>query len=305
MKSALVSAAALALLCGCGQMSVSNFQKSEHSGVKENKLAFVLVYPNGKNRDLSALAPVIGADKDLQSAMVEACDLSPDFKISAVPPPVIPVFATLGKLIFDLFMDDQVRQLEGLKKAAQGSYSDKQQMAGGELRKQTCALAVRYKEKETDYGLVALLKLVKQSDNRSFVLEPAYVRAKNAVVVTEKPSDNKPATIGISVAVSVKGITKQKSGSLGLQQIGEGVVSVPKLALGPNSPAVKCEPKPRCPTSDLIPYPEAAGEVVSVALSVAEVGKISIDFDQSIAETKAIKEAIGPVLKDSIKELLK
>ena len=308
MKKSIIGSAALVMLSGCSLMAVSNFQKSEHSGVKDNKVALIFIEPKVKYADLVSTSPVIGGDKELQSVLVDTCGVSPppDFTASGLPAVGVPLIATGVKLLFDLFMDNQVRQLEGLKKAAQGAYSEKQLISGADLKRQRCALVVRYKEGEKDYGLVALVKLVKQSDERSFVVEPAYVRAKNAVVVTEKPSEaDKPATIGIAIGVSVKAIVKQRSNLLGLQQVGEGVVSVPKLALGPNSPPVKCDAQSKCSTSDLVPYPETGKEVVSVTVSVAEVGKISVDFDQSIAEIKAIKEAIGPVLKDTVKELIK
>ena len=310
MNKAIIGIAAVMMLSGCSNMSVSNFQKSEFSGVKDNKVALIFIEPGVKNSDLNNIAPVISRDQDLQSMLVTACGVpAAEFKMSAVPPVIVPVIATLGKLLFDMFMDNQVNQLEGLKKAAQGAYSEKQLISGADLKRQTCALVVRYNEEKEgakDYGLVALVKLVKQSDDRSFVVRPVYVRAKNAVVVTEKPSEaNKLATIGISVGVSIKAIIKQRSNLFGLQQVGEGVVSVPKLALGPNSQPVKCDVISKCSTSDLIPYPETGKEVVSVAVSVSEVGKISVDFDQSIAETKALKEAIGPVLKDTIKDMIK
>lgn len=308
MNKAIIAIAAVMMLSSCSNMSVSNFQKSEFSGVKNNKVALIFIEPHAYNPDLNAIWPVISEDEDLQSVLADyPCQaLVPDFRTATLSPVPVLVFATGGKLLFDMFMDNQVRQLEGLKKAAQGAYSEKHLISGADMKKQSCALIVRYKKDEKDYGLVALVKLVKQSDDRSFVVEPAYVRAKNAVVVTEKPSEaDKPATIGIAVGVSIKAITKQRSNLLGLQQVGEGVVSVPKLALGPNSQPVKCDAKSKCSTSDLIPYPETGNEVVSIAVSVAEVGKISIDFDQSIAEIKAVKEAIGPVLKDTIKDLIK
>lgn len=312
MKKAIVGVAMLVMLSGCSHISVSNFQKSEYSGVKGNKVALIFIEPKVKYADLIATSPVISGDKDLQSVLVNTCEVlapTPEVKILGAPPVVALIAPIVGKLLFDMFMDNQVRQLEGLKKAAQGAYSEKQLISGADLKRQRCALVVRYKEGEKDYGLVALVKLVKQSDDRSFVVEPAYVRAKNAVVVTEKPSEADkpatPATIGIAVGVSIKAITKQKYNLLGLQQVGEGVVSVPGLALGPDSKPVKCDAKSKCSTSDLIPYPGTGKEVVSVAVSVAEVGKISVDFDQSIAEIKAIKEAIGPVLKDTIKDLIK
>lgn len=309
MKKAIIGITAVMILSGCGSMSLSNFQKSEFSGVKDNKVALIFIEPGVKNADLNELVPVIGGDKDLQSMLVNTCRVpAPDFKISALPPVIIPVIATIGKQLFDLFMDKQVSQLEGLKKAAQAAYSEKLLISGADLKRQSCALLVRYKEEKEgakDYGLVALVKLVKQSDDRSFVIQPVYVRAKNAVAVTEKPTEaDKPATIGIAVGVSIKALTRQGSNHLGLQQAGEGVVPVPRLALGPTSKAVVCDDKSRCSTSDLIPYPETGKEVVSIAVSVSEVGKISVDFDQSIAETKAIREAIGPVLKDTIKDLI-
>lgn len=306
MKKAIIGITVVMMLSGCSNMSVSNFQQSEYSGVKGNKVTLIFIEPKMKNADLVAISSVISGDKELQSVLANTCGVpAQDFTKMAVPL-VGTVIATAGKLLFDMFMDNQVRQIEGLKKAAQGAYSEKRLISGADLKRQSCALTVRYKEDEKDYGLVALVKLVKQSDDRSFVIEPAYVRAKNAVVVTEKPTEaDKPATIGIAIGVSVKAITKQRSNLFGLQQVGEGVVSIPKLALGSHSQPVKCDAQSQCSSSDLIPYPETGKEVVSVAVSVAEVGKISVDFDQSIAETKAIKEAIGPVLKDTIKDLIK
>lgn len=306
MKKEIIGIAALILLSGCTNMSVSNFNKSEHSGVRGNKVALIFIEPKEKNEDLIKISPVINEDTVLQSMLEATCGVPVQATTESA---VVGLIATAGKLLFDMFMDNQVRQIEGLKMAAQAAYSEKRLISGADLKKQSCALVVRYKEiKEgaKDYGLVALVKLVKQSDDRSFVIEPLYVRAKNAVVVTEKPSEaNESATIGLSVGVSIKAITKLRSNVLSLQRMGEGLVSIPNLALGPNSKPVKCETKSKCSTSDLIPYPETGKEVVSVTVSVAEVGKINVDFDQSIAEVKAIKEAIGPVLKDTIKDFIK
>lgn len=288
------------LLAGCSQLSVLNFEKSEYSGIKDNKLAFVLIEQGGDNDALLRLASVIGRDEDLRGALSKVCKVSAEkTKALALPPAA---FATVGKLLFDLFMDNQVRRAEGLKKAAQGAYSDKLQISGANLQKKNCALAVRYKENDKDYGLVALVELQRQADGRSFVMQPVFVRAKNAVVVTEKPSDGKPAVIGVAIAMSLKGIVRQRTNAPSLQSLGEGVVAVPRLELGPLPPAVTCPEA--CTKSDLIPYPERGNEVVSIALSIAEAGKISIDFDQSIAELKAIKEAIGPVIKETLKEAL-
>jgi hypothetical protein len=297
---ALIVAAALVAASGC-----ASFEKSEYSGVRENRLALVLIEPGRGGTDLAALKPVIEADRNLLARLEEDCGVPPEFKTLLVPE-LVPLVSAFGKLIFDLFMDGQIRKAEGLKKAAQGSYADRRLLSADELRRQTCALAVRYKEGEKNYGLAALVRLARQADGRSFVIEPVYVRARNAVVVTEKPSAAaKAASIAVAIGVSVKGVARQKTGVPALQPIGEGVVAVPGLELGPDPKALACVPRPHCPTSDLIPYPDAGKDVVSVTLSVAESGRIGVDFDQSIAELKAIKEALGPALKETLKETFK
>lgn len=302
MKARIVAAAMLVVLSGCG---TTNFQKSEYSGVKENKLALVLIQGGATNADLKALMPVFQADKNLLAKLDEDCGVGSDAMIAAVPE-AAGLIASIGKLIVDLFMDAQVRELEGLKKAAQASYSDRKLVSSAALRRQNCALAVRYKDGDKDYGLAALVRLAKQPDDRSFVVEPVYVRAKNAVAVTEKPSEaNKQATMAVAIGVSVKAVAKQKTNVPTLQAVGEGVVTVAKVEVGPRGAAAGCLPKTRCPSSDLIPYPEAGNDVASLTLSIAEAGKINVDFDQSIAELKAIKEALGPALKDTLKEALK
>ena len=50
----------------------------------------------------------------------------------------------------------------------------------------------------------------------------------------------------------------------------------------------------------MIPYPKKDGSIVSVAMSIAETGHVGIDFDQREAELKAIKEALGPALKEGL-----
>lgn len=87
-----------------------------------------------------------------------------------------------------------------------------------------------------------------------------------------------------------------------LTPIGEGAVTVPKLKIG--GPAELCGT--RCPTSDLVPYPIHGKELnaISLSVSVTETGNVGIDFDAAAAEIKAIKEALGPAIADTLKGLL-
>jgi hypothetical protein len=98
---------------------------------------------------------------------------------------------------------------------------------------------------------------------------------------------------------------KQLSGVAGLFPVGEGVFSITNLQIGPDGSKVspvwcKTDAEKLCPKSDLVVYPNE--NPVSVTFSVTETGKIGYNIDQNIAELNAIKEAIGPAIKDALKE---
>lgn len=232
------------------------------------------------------------------------------------------ILAAGGKLLFDLYMDAKIRKNEELKNAAQASYSEKIVLSDVDLKKAKCALIVRDAIKNGDskkenvsnnkaraLGLVILIKL--ENKDQAFVMYPLYVKANNAVAVTKegenKEGENRAyAEINISIAASTKGIGKQESGVPGLFPVGQGVFSMANIPLGliePSDSYLWCNGTKACPTSDLIVYPNRAP--ASITFMVSESGKVGFDVDQYIIELKAIKEAMGPAIKEALTEHLK
>lgn len=299
------------LLTGCAT-TLSNFEKSTFSGVTKNKVAVVLPdYDSEFQNAGEPIATFINDDPQLKKLIASECR-TPPVK-AMIAPAVIPIATALGKLAFDLYMDKQMRAAEDLKKAAQTSYSGSVILSDGSLANKNCALIARYSSESDPQnmpGLIALVKLVKEGDS-AIVVSPRYIKATNSAAVTRKSDGSAPEEINLSFAVSTKTIGKQQSGLNGLFAVGEGVFSVARVQIGPKGKSYVCPdasaPNPTakaCPTSDLVAYPSVGGPV-SITFAVTETGRIGVDVDQSIAELKAVKEAMGPALKDSLKEYFK
>ena len=293
-------------ITGCHTNTVRDFKASDYSGAKGNKahIAFIEKHPDWTPDAL--LKSYLDAHQSYSEFISKEC--SPDPIL--LPSELIPIISSFGKLLFDLKMEKKLRQLEALKKSAQGSYSARTFINLSDLEKQKCIILTRYnKNKETknlELGLLYVAKIISKSQKNAFVISPIFIRAENSAVVTSKGTEvNGKVTlpaINTSLALSLKSINADKIGIPTLTPVGEGAVSVPNLEIGPNGKEFLCNNK--CPTSDLIPYPKSGADPISFSLSLTETGIIGINFDERSAEIKAIKEALGPALKDSIKEYL-
>ena len=287
---------AIVLLTGCNHLSIQNFERSPHSLVSDNKSGIVV---RDGVEDWSS-SPVIKKyyeeSSEFKTAVSSACATT---KIAMVPE-LIPIAASLGKLLFDMQMDKNTKEIEKLKKAAQATYSSRVILPAGEFNKSSCAVLYRYDEKNESIGFVSVLKLERRGEG--FFVTPTYIKAINTVAITKRPEEGKSAKINASIAVSLKAIGAEKNGLPQLAAVGEGVTTVVNVDVGPTGKAACVE---GCDSTDLVPYLADDKKIVSVTFAITETGKLGIDLDEKLSETKAIKEAIGPALKDALKEYLK
>lgn len=221
----------------------------------------------------------------------------------------ISIAIAAGRWLFDLFMDRRLKGLEERKAAASQSYSataffDK----GSELRTKIAILLIRHKKGEEAPTFAALLQIRQRGGKgdraggdgdqpKAFTFEPIYVRAVKAVAITSENA----AAISVSLALAIKSLNQGKDGPVELVAAGQGAVTVAKLEIGKNKQPFVCQGD--CPVSDLIPYPPA-DEPCSVSLAITETGDLGFDVDARIAETKALKEALGPAITQALTEAL-
>ena len=312
MKRTLIFLSICYLLVGCNNGYVKIDHGSLLKPVVGNKLAFLMLKPGLEIPADNYIMSEIATDANLKKLVHEQCIKEPQPVADGVGPEVIPIITTFGKYVFDNHMDKKLRDLEALKKAAQGSYSEKAFLTAESLRQYQCAALARYTEKDAkrSLGLMAVIKLkppIKNMPNSAdaFIIEPIYIKAINSTVKTKRTSGHgenvKLASINVSIGFSVKSIGKDESGLPVLGKVGAGAVSVPNVVLGSDAknPCVK-----QCAHSDLIPYMNLPAAAVSVSMSITETGKVGVNFKQREAEIKAIKEAFGPAIKDALKESL-
>lgn len=285
------------VLGGCNHLTVNNFERSDLSAVSGNKVGLITLK---ELKDIpkkhSPLLKYMKKNDELADAIKSTCK-APAHKAS---PTLIPIASALGKLVFDRLIDKNTKEIEKLKKAAITSYSQRVILPSNVFNKHTCGIIYRYDAEKNDVGFVSVIKFKKHGN--AFSITPTYVKAHNTVAITKKPDNEKEyANINASIAVSIKAIGKDKNGLPSLSSIGEGVVTIPNIKVSEesnNSCYVECG------SSDLIPSLTNSNQFISVTFSVTETGKIGVDLDEKIAESKALKEAIGPAIKEAVKEYL-
>ena len=294
------------VLAGCSSLSAWTFRRDEASGAAEGTVVLhsktALAHqaiPTGAV-DVASLTK---AFPQLEPALEGQCTFAEpqSGKKGAFAGVLIPV---LGKLVFDLYMDKKVHDLEALKKAAQADYAVSASLPAQELKAAVdsgeCLLVLRRNEEQADKpgGFVAVLKLSKayKDATQAFTFQLIFVQALDAVAVTR--AADKPA-ISVALALTVKGIGKQQNGLPLFGEAGQGAVSVPNLLIGAKSEP-KCV-KGSCPASDAIPLMLPDGAPAVLGIGIVEKGHVGIDFDMSKSELQAIKAALGPAISDVIK----
>ncbi len=143
-----------------------------------------------------------------------------------------------------------------------------------------------------------LLLRIERKGDAAFVLTPIYASTRTAVAVTAPGETGKPAKIGLSGAVVVRGVTKTSGGHQTVEIVAEGTFKVGGLPLDGTNP---------CPTScsgsDLLAYPnKGASDWSSLTIAIAEQGSVGFAIDPALSQLKAFKEAMGPTIKDVLKE---
>lgn len=300
MKKYIGLPIAIAFLSGCSNLSIQNFDRSPYSLVSDSKSSVVLRGGTGDWSTSPPLQKYSETNPDFNAAISGACTIKEKAPSEKIAPAFIPIVVSAGKLLFDLQMDKNTKKIEKLKKAAQATYSNRLILTADEFRESTCAVIYRYDENNEAVGFVSVLKLENQGEG--FVVSPSYVKANDTVAITKRPEEGQNAKINASIAVSVKAIGAEKSGLPLLTSIGEGVTTVVNIDVGP---AGKAACTKGCDSSDLVPYVADKEKVISVTFAVTETGKLGIDLDEKLSEAMAVKEALGPALKDSLKEYLK
>jgi hypothetical protein len=283
------------------------------SGAGDQAVSLVVLDQNGGRPTNPVLATAL-SDPELKASLLDDCGIDVDVATAAGAMGV-PVLIALGKFLFDQALDERMKRLEELKKAAAPSpYSASVILGPGTLTptKQKCFLLVRqHPQKKDELHFAALLRMTDHA-KKAFTIEPVHVRALNAVAVTASEHPH----VAVSFGMALKTLSKEKrNGVVDLIPAGQGSVSVSKVPLvskdekkPPTSMAVKC-PKSAvgtavfqaCPRSDLIPYPPD-NMPVSVSIAVSETGNVGFSIDAAVAESKAVKEALGPALVELMKE---
>ncbi|WP_173048510.1 hypothetical protein [Nitrospira sp. KM1] len=315
MNPALLMLAFLLMPVAC-----SHFDKSELSGAKKGVVSLVMIpetdITHARANDL--VMTQLMKDRNFETVLTSSCLTDRD----GLQPVSTPMVNAGGQESFE-YPEAELPAQEQLRRSGQASYSARAILADSRLQDYRCALVVRgpkYRASE----FVALIRFNHLTEN-AFQIQPAYIRLAKSVAVTvetpPKPPDNEATvskpSIDVSVAVAIKSLEQHTSGMLGLTETGGGVFTVHGVELGDlikvsNKPdqlwfgkAYTCQPErdtPRekyhCPSSDLIPYPSQP-HPLSISISITETGNVGVGFDQTAAESRAIKEAIGPVTKET------
>jgi hypothetical protein len=305
----------VAALQGCATIGFWGFTPAEASGQGRGVVKLYLHGVNGtKPEKYTPDEKTIAAYPGLQEKLDECTRAEAGAQTLGVV--VLPV---IGKLLFDLYMDKQARDLDALKASAEKSYSARMVIGADVLfagvSRGRCFVLTRTVDKDTVPQFVGVLaleraprELVVGRPVQAFTFTPTYVAARSAVAATKNASKPK---VSVSFALTVRGIGTQDNGLPTFAQVGEGTYTVSNVQVGtPVSPQKAiCQPDQDgkgqvCPTSDPIPL-VVGNTTLAVGIGITETGDVGVNFDAAKSELGAVKAAIGPLISDILKEKLK
>lgn len=290
MRSILVFVIGI-VLAGCvGQPP----KKADLSGTADSHLYFAL----DGSADYKTLYNKLPLPDD-KSAVDTLCLPLPKVE----PQALIPVAPLIGAIVaagVDWYFSYQQAEIDAWKKAASATYSNRIYVTRDLLEKGSkCLIVVRvdanpttgpaYADNQKD--LVAIFAIASQRN--FFILTPKYVREGRSVAATSFVDSH--ATVDVSFAFSMKGVTGKADEPPALKDLGSGTTTIAKVELG--AKAMQDDAlKNNSMSTDMVPLPPGSVSPISLTLAVSETGHPS-DVDQLSAENKAMQTAVGAVLK--------
>lgn len=301
------------------QFKVSNYIDKTDDTYKE------ITSPPGINKKIyinfKRLHNELADNKTIKEIITKNClpdisvsDDSQPKAVAAIAVAITPLLIAGGKMAFNYYMDQKVKELEKIKKGGQDLYSGSAIVTADQFAQCKCAILTRTntdgKEGSSPkIGLIAIVKINKYPENsdikKALTIQPLYIRAYNSAAYTKKIGEKETGAISASIGFAMKTISKpdSKTNLRAISKIGETVVTVTDIQLKRKQDTLTDEVI--YPKSDMMPFPPKEASPISITMSVKETGDVGFDFDQAKAEVEALKSALGPAVESSLTELLK
>jgi hypothetical protein len=304
LRIALIIGSA-ATLSGCANWwAVQQFQPSPLGGHTKGTLSMAM-FP-ASAADLSALDAQ--TDSETAVAVRRHCAARPT---ATGPQPlggVLPVLlGTLAKSAVQVWLDGQVRRAEAIATAATASTGLTVALDPQDVKMARCLVVMRTSQVAAgeatappDLSMVlrVLPSALPQADASALRVQPVYVRLRRSAAV---PRDEPQPKMRVSVALVLRAFAQPRDGLTRLAVVGEAVVQIADVALGPHG-AAQCADC-NCPTSELLPLPLARGPI-SLSIAIAEQGRTGLDVKAVSSDLKALRDAMGPAIGDAVKDLV-
>lgn len=287
----------LLLLGGCASAWKATFFKEDGSSGKTGEVVEVAAVGPKADDSSSGRLPL---DGEAAKLVDEQCGPIVD-KQRSVTGAVTVLLPILAKYGFDAALQALDRNVDELRKrASPEAYGGRIFLAPGD--QVSCIVVVRKAKqdvKNSDEGrqseprgpLTLVLKL--RERGKAWIVEPIYAGANTAIAITKPGKGGDPAKIKLAGVVAARGI------DAGKHEVELGSFSVSNLTLDGNNACPG-----QCKKTDLILRPSSS-HWASLTITVAELGDVGIPIDAALAELKAFREAMGPALRDVLKEELK
>lgn len=326
-------------MSACAGIPILDSRESQYVGGRGGGKVELFVFQD--KQPLTALKEplktYIDSNRQLKELLVRECELVPPStyeKLIAAPILAV-ILPSLGKFLYDQYLEANLQKIEELKEASQRSYSDRVFLPLSQVRTERCGILMRYNESantknkakedaKSEMHFIGVIKILPKNANdpslnyfdqskkksattlktQPFTIQPIYVKVNESLALTKNSGKEEPPMVNVTVGASLKVQGTRPNGVPGYFSIGEEVVSVGDVKIGTNADPTICDDD-KCPESDLLPAPTSDPEALGIlTISIVETGRLPFQTEQASAELRAIKEAFGPVVEDLIREPL-
>jgi hypothetical protein len=233
--------------------------------------------------------------------------------------PAAPEFAPLllfapaaAKYVFDIAADALAGSAEELQSRGDRGYNASIVLTGGEAQTVSgaqpgdtlgCLVLLRTATdggSKAEPGMVTIIRLTGYPNMLRF--EPVYVRFDNAMALTERGEGAAGGRIDALYTIAVSVARPAAPGGYPKQvTLGVGAFSLEGVQLGMGKSALMCGgPKPCLVQTKSIDRPDDATTSIEFSVAVREIGTQVNEAKRAQAQIKAIKDAVGPKIRDAV-----
>gem|GEM_PF-3681048 len=301
------------LLSSCEYLKALSFDKADVSGNQINTTVLVSYLPyEGQLRGLLPNDTPLAEFDQRFLQQFDECRKAPVPK--ALPPLVGLAFGWAAGYIDD-YLASVVTELRSRSQRTYGAHAIVDLKGrGAPFYGNECVVVIRGAIAEKDgikslssVGMAAIFR-VKRYGDYGMVFVPSYLKMKDAIAVTKK-AETPVVNVSMAISIASAGVVNEVPSVIQTAADAFNFGAVPvsaakRAAIDCDASSISSSPKACLFATKLLAQPPGRASALMISVGVTESGTGTPNAEKALAEVKALRQALGPLLEQKILEVL-